>query len=133
MLSMLLRHPHTEWEIRYPLFGEAVLVDPSERVNRKKYMMFYSYALIMLCTFACMFVFCFTFGYFHHVCLCSPPLSGFSTRLRALINPFTTIWCAAFTRAFVCTLVCAPPLRGLPLCIRGLDTCLFVIIRTMRV
>jgi hypothetical protein len=43
----------------------------------------------VLCVFTCMFIFCFAFSYFHHVHLCSPPSSGFSTHLRALIDPLT--------------------------------------------
>jgi hypothetical protein len=43
----------------------------------------------VLCAFTRMFVFCFAFSYFHCVHLCSPPSSGFSARLRALIDPVT--------------------------------------------
>jgi hypothetical protein len=37
---------------------------------------------------ACLY-FVFAFGCFHRVHLCSPPSSGFSARLRALVDPFT--------------------------------------------
>jgi hypothetical protein len=43
----------------------------------------------MLSAFTRVFVFCFSFGYFHCVHMCSLPLSGFSARLRALIDPLT--------------------------------------------
>jgi hypothetical protein len=43
----------------------------------------------VLCIFTRVFVFCFAFSYFHRVHLCSPPSSGFSAHLRALIDPLT--------------------------------------------
>jgi hypothetical protein len=43
----------------------------------------------VLCAFARMFVFCFAFGYFCPMHLCSLPSSGFSACLRALIDPLT--------------------------------------------
>jgi hypothetical protein len=58
----------------------------------------------VLCGFAGVFVLCFAFGYFHCVHLCSPPLSGFSARLRALLDPLTNVVLSDYM--FVCWRVC---------------------------
>jgi hypothetical protein len=48
----------------------------------------FHFARTMLCTFARMFVLYFTFSCLHYVCLHFPPSSGFSARLRALVDLF---------------------------------------------
>jgi hypothetical protein len=73
----------------------------------------------VLYAFACMLVLYFTFGCFHYACLHFPPLSRLSARLRALVDPFVANWCATFTRAFICSSMCASPSRGLSFAVRN--------------
>jgi hypothetical protein len=58
------------------------------------------FIFITLCTFTRIY-FCSSFTCFCHTYLCSPPSSGFSTRLRALLDPFTMSSCATFARSFI--------------------------------
>jgi hypothetical protein len=45
-------------------------------------------SFVLCCTPSHVFMFCFAFTCSRRVCLCSPPLSGFSAHLRALVDPF---------------------------------------------
>jgi hypothetical protein len=86
----------SEWEIMYPLFVEEGLVGPSERVNRNTpdvlYLCYdcigFHFTHTVLCAFTCMFVLYFTFRCLQYVCLHFLSSSGFSARLRALVDPF---------------------------------------------
>jgi hypothetical protein len=61
---------------------------------------------IMLCAFTHIY-FCSTFTCFCCACLCSPPSSGFSVCLRALLDLFTLSSYAAFARSFIFHCMCA--------------------------
>jgi hypothetical protein len=69
------------------------------------------FVFVMLWAFTCVY-FCFSFTCFHHVYLCSPPLSGFFARLWALLDLFTTSSCAAFTRSLIFCRLCAAFMRA---------------------
>jgi hypothetical protein len=69
------------------------------------------FVFIMLCAFMRVY-FCSAFTYFCRAYLCSPPLSGFSTRLRALLELFTTSSCAASTWSFFFHRLCAAFVRS---------------------
>jgi hypothetical protein len=70
-------------------------------------------SFVLCCVPSCTFMFCFTFTCFCRACLCSPPSSGFSARLRVLIDPFIANWCTAFGQYFAYSSMCTPPSRGL--------------------
>jgi hypothetical protein len=43
---------------------------------------------VVYCAPSRAFMFCFTFTFFRRVCVCSPPLGGFSACLRARVDLF---------------------------------------------
>jgi hypothetical protein len=64
------------------------------------------FIFINLCAFTCIY-FCSAFTCFHRACLCSPPLSGFSVLLRALLDSFTVSSCTTFVHSFIFYRLCA--------------------------
>jgi hypothetical protein len=116
----------SKWEIMYPLFVEEGIVDSSEHVNGKdawyfvcvlwlSWFLFRPRCVVRLHACVCI-LFCFR--------LFSSYASVFLTFECLLIH---LRW-VALVWAFVCSLVCTPPLCGLLFCVRGLATHLFLIL-----
>jgi hypothetical protein len=70
----------------------AAFVDATSLIGGRNVVEEFLAWLFLLSVFV--FVFCFAFSSFCYVYLCSPPSSGFSARLRVLVDPFTMIWYA---------------------------------------
>jgi hypothetical protein len=58
-------------------------------------------------------------------------MRAYAFRLHALVDPFIANWCATLTQAFICSSMCASPLRRLSFALGKFILIYFVILGTV--